>query len=37
MKLMLALHDIHNRGSDIARALRAIIDEAGVPRISRWP
>jgi hypothetical protein len=29
MKLKLALHDIHHRGSDIARALRAIIDEAG--------
>lgn len=28
MKLKLDLHDIHNRGGDIDRALRAIIDEA---------
>ena len=28
MKLTLDLHDIHNRGSDIDRALRDIIDEA---------
>jgi DNA-nicking Smr family endonuclease len=28
VKLKLDLHDIYNRGSDIDRALRAIIDEA---------
>ena len=28
MKLKLDLHDIYNRGADIGRALRAIIDEA---------
>jgi dsDNA-specific endonuclease/ATPase MutS2 len=28
MKLTLDLHDIYNRGQDIDRALRAIIDEA---------
>ncbi len=28
MKLTLDLHDIHNKGSEIDRALRAIIDEA---------
>jgi dsDNA-specific endonuclease/ATPase MutS2 len=28
MKLKLDLHDIYNRGQDIDRALRAIIDEA---------
>ena len=28
MKLKLDLHDIYNRGGDIDRALRAIIDEA---------
>lgn len=28
MKLTLDLHDIYNRGDDIDRALRAIIDEA---------
>jgi len=28
MKLVLDLHDIYNRGDDIDRALRAIIDEA---------
>ena len=28
MKLKLDLHDIYNRGTDIDRALRAIIDEA---------
>jgi DNA-nicking Smr family endonuclease len=28
MKLKLDLHDIYNRGADIDRALRAIIDEA---------
>ena len=28
MKLKLDLHDIYNRGEDIDRALRAIIDEA---------
>ncbi|NYT95474.1 Smr/MutS family protein [Salinispora sp. H7-4] len=28
MKLKLDLHDIYNRGTDIDRALRAIMDEA---------
>ena len=28
MKLTLDLHDIYNKGSDIDRALRAVIDEA---------
>ncbi|WIY07211.1 Smr/MutS family protein [Amycolatopsis mongoliensis] len=28
MKLKLDLHDIHNRGGEIDRALRGIIDEA---------
>ena len=28
MKLKLDLHDIYNRGADIERALRSIIDEA---------
>ena len=28
MKLTLDLHDIHNKGPEIDRALRAIIDEA---------
>ena len=28
MKLTLDLHDIYNRGSDIDKALRAVIDEA---------
>ena len=28
MKLTLDLHDIYNRGGDIDRALRAVIDEA---------
>jgi DNA-nicking Smr family endonuclease len=28
MKLVLDLHDIHNKGAEIDRALRAIIDEA---------
>ena len=28
MKLVLDLHDIYNKGSDIDRALRGIIDEA---------
>ncbi len=28
MKLTLDLHDVYNRGQDIDRALRAIIDEA---------
>ena len=32
MKLKLDLHDIYNRGGDIDRALRAIIDEAVVKR-----
>lgn len=35
--LKLTLHDIHNRGSGIARVLEAVIDAAGVPRINRWP
>ena len=28
MKLVLDLHDIYNRGQDIDRALRAVMDEA---------
>ena len=28
MKLTLDLHDLHNRGPEIDRALRAVIDEA---------
>ena len=32
MKLKLDLHDIYNRGGDIDRALRAIIDEAVIKR-----
>jgi dsDNA-specific endonuclease/ATPase MutS2 len=28
MKLTLDLHDVYNRGQDIDRALRAVIDEA---------
>jgi DNA-nicking Smr family endonuclease len=32
MKLKLDLHDIYNRGGDIDRALRAIIDEAVAKR-----
>lgn len=28
MKLVLDLHDVYNRGADIDRALRGIIDEA---------
>jgi hypothetical protein len=28
MKLKLDLHDVYNRGADIDRALRSIIDEA---------
>ena len=28
MKLTLDLHDVYNRGSDIERALRAVIDDA---------
>jgi dsDNA-specific endonuclease/ATPase MutS2 len=28
MKLKLNLHDVYNRGQDIDRALRAVIDEA---------
>ena len=28
MKLKLDLHDVYNRGDDIDRALRAVIDEA---------
>ncbi len=28
MKLKLDLHDVYNRGEDIERALRAVIDEA---------
>jgi dsDNA-specific endonuclease/ATPase MutS2 len=33
MKLTLDLHDIYNRGEDIDRALRGIIDEAIEKRI----
>ncbi len=33
MKLKLDLHDIYNRGSDIDRALRDIIDEAVAKRV----
>ena len=32
MKLKLDLHDIYNRGGDIDRALRAIIEEAAIKR-----
>ena len=32
MKLKLDLHDIYNRGDDIERALRAVIDEAVAKR-----
>ena len=32
MKLKLDLHDIYNKGGDIDRALRAIIDEAVAKR-----
>jgi DNA-nicking Smr family endonuclease len=32
MKLTLDLHDIYNRGGDIDRALRAIIDEAAAKK-----
>jgi dsDNA-specific endonuclease/ATPase MutS2 len=32
VKLKLDLHDIHNRGGEIDRALRAIIDEAVVKK-----
>ena len=34
MKLKLDLHDIYNRGQDIDRALRAVIDEAVAKRIT---
>jgi DNA-nicking Smr family endonuclease len=34
VKLKLDLHDIYNRGDDIDRALRAIIDEAVQKRVS---
>ena len=34
MKLKLDLHDIYNRGHDIDRALRAIMDEAAAKRAS---
>ena len=33
MKLTLDLHDIYNRGSDIDRALREVIDEARAKKI----
>ena len=33
MKLKLDLHDMYNRGSDIDRALRDIIDEAVAKRV----
>ena len=36
MKLKLDLHDIYNRGGDIDRALRAIIDEAVTKKAHRW-
>jgi dsDNA-specific endonuclease/ATPase MutS2 len=32
MKLKLDLHDIYNRGADIDRALKAIIDEAAAKK-----
>ena len=32
MKLVLDLHDIYNRGGDIDRALKAVIDEAVAKR-----
>jgi len=32
MKLVLDLHDVYNRGADIDRALKAIIDEAVAKR-----
>jgi len=34
MKLKLDLHDVYNRGQDIDRALRAVIDEAVTKRIT---
>ena len=34
MKLKLDLHDIHNRGTEIDKALRAIIDEAVAKKAS---
>src|SRR5438477_58687 len=34
MKLKLDLHDIYNRGQDIERALRAIIDEAVAKKVT---
>jgi dsDNA-specific endonuclease/ATPase MutS2 len=34
MKLKLDLHDVYNRGHDIDRALRAIIDEAVAKKIT---
>ncbi|OLE24820.1 MAG: DNA mismatch repair protein MutS [Actinobacteria bacterium 13_1_20CM_3_71_11] len=34
MKLKLDLHDVYNRGQDIDRALRAVIDEAVAKRIT---
>ncbi|HUY23438.1 MAG TPA: Smr/MutS family protein [Acidimicrobiales bacterium] len=34
MKLKLDLHDVYNRGQDIDRALRAVIDEAVDKRAS---
>ena len=33
MKLKLDLHDIYNKGGDIDRALRAVIDEAVEKRV----
>ena len=35
MKLKLDLHDIYNRGQDIHRALRGIIDEAVAKKATR--
>ena len=34
MKLKLDLHDVYNRGQDIDRALRAVIDEAVAKKIT---
>ena len=34
MKLKLDLHDLYNRGQDIDRALRTVIDEAVAKRIT---
>jgi DNA-nicking Smr family endonuclease len=34
VKLKLDLHDVYNRGHDIDRALRAVIDEAVAKRVT---